>query len=601
MGQSVRDAELRFEVLGPVRAWRDGAELDLGAPQRRALLAALLLHGGRPVPGDELVDAIWGDDPPRSAAQVIRSQVSRLRRVLDPAGGRAPAVIEAAGGGYVLRARGAQIDRTVFEERLSVARDARRAGDVAAQSAALREALALWSGTPLAGLRGDHAEAERTRLVELRLSAAEDLFAADIDLGRHVDAAAGLAAMAAEHPYRERVRELLMLALYRSGRQAEALGVFDETRRLLSRELGLDPGPGLREMQRRVLAGDAAAGEPVAVATGAGCRPAQLPADLTDFVGREDLLRQVVAALTGPGVPVVGLTGLAGVGKTATAVRAAHMAADLFPDGRFFVELGDGPEPAEVLGGLLASFGAADVPASARDRVALWRSMTSGRRVLVVLDDVRTAEQLRMLLPGAGAVVLTARRRWYEVGGVDWRTVDGLTEAEGLALLERIAGAERVAAEPDVARRLVTKTSGQPLPIRLFGTRLVARPQWSLAVAERRIGLIEPRLPECTAIDVPYLSVYGMLTAAQARTLRLTALAGDRPVSLAEAAALLDLPPSAAEDLLEALADLHLIEIVRLGTYRLLDPVRIFGVRRALAEDTAEDRAAALARLTMAG
>ncbi|MEO3808018.1 BTAD domain-containing putative transcriptional regulator [Sphaerisporangium sp. B11E5] len=587
---------LRFEVLGPVRAWRDDVELDLGAPQRRALLAALLLHDGRPVPGDELVDAIWGEEPPRAAAQVIRSQISRLRHVLDPGGGRASAVIEPAGGGYALRTGGAEVDRAVFEERLAAARAARRAGDVATEAAALRAVLALWRGTPMAEVRGDHAEAERTRLAELRLSAAEDLFAADIALGRHVEAAAGLAAMAAEQPYRERVRELLMLALSRSGRQADALGVFDETRRLLSEELGLDPGPGLREMQRRILAGDTGdAGPPPG--TVHGCRPAQLPPDLTDFVGREDLLSGVVTSLAGPGVPVVGLVGLAGVGKTAAAVRAGHTVADRFPDGQFFVELGDGPEPSEVLGELLASFGVTGVPASARERVSLWRSMTAGRRVLVVLDDVRSAEQVRTLLPGAGAVVLTARRRLYEVAGVEWHTVEGLPDGDAFALLERIAGAERVRGEPEVMRRLIRKSSGQPLPIRVFGARLLARPQWTLAVAEQRIGFPELRMPECTAIEQPYESVYGMLTAAQARALRLVALAGEPSVPLEAAAALLDLPQATAEDLLEDLADLHLVEVVRPGTYRLPIPVRNFGMRRALVEDAPQDRDAALARL----
>ncbi len=241
---------LRFEVLGPVRAWRDGTEIDLGSPQQRAILAILLLQAGTTASPEQLISAIWSGAAPRAAVGMVRSYVSRLRRVL-PAG-----VIESVVGGYVLRA--GEVDIAELQRQLGVAREARRAGDEQAVATALRAALRLWHGTPLAGVNGDYAEVERTRLGQLRLTVIEDLAAADIESGRHVEAAAELADVIAEDPLRERPRELLMLALYRSGRQAEALEIFTQVRHLLHGELGLEPGPDLREMQRRILAADPA-------------------------------------------------------------------------------------------------------------------------------------------------------------------------------------------------------------------------------------------------------------------------------------------------------------------------------------------------------
>lgn len=223
---------MRFEVLGPVRAWRGDAEIELGPPQQRAALAVLLLQAGTPLSPSQLVSALWSGAEPRAAVGMVRSYVSRLRQAGVP--------IESTGGGYTIRP--ATLDVTEFQRLLS-------SGD-------LRAALRLWHGTPLAGVNGDYAEAARVRLAQLRFTAREDLAAADIAAGRHAEAAAALTDLIAEQPLRERPRELQMLALYRSGRQAEALDVYARTQRLLESELGLDPGPELQEMQRRILAAD---------------------------------------------------------------------------------------------------------------------------------------------------------------------------------------------------------------------------------------------------------------------------------------------------------------------------------------------------------
>jgi DNA-binding SARP family transcriptional activator len=250
-------AELRFELLGPVRARRDPAELDLGSPQQRAVLAALLLARGRHVSVGTLIDALWGERAPRTAPAIVRTYVSRLRHCLQPEpGGPDSAVIRLVGDGYTLLLGSAALDLDDFE-RLSVQARAARADHETARAAGLfHAAQALWQGVPLAGIPGPYADTQRARLTELRVAVTEDGLAAEIDTGGHTGAIAQLWELQAEYPLRERLSELLMLALYRAGRQAEALDVFDKSRRLLVDELGIEPGPSLRDMHQRILQAD---------------------------------------------------------------------------------------------------------------------------------------------------------------------------------------------------------------------------------------------------------------------------------------------------------------------------------------------------------
>jgi DNA-binding SARP family transcriptional activator len=589
---------LRFEVLGPVRAWRGDREIDLGSPQQRAILAILLLQVGTPASPDRLIAAIWGGAAPRAAVGMVRSYVSRLRHVLDP--GHRAAVIESAGGGYVLRA--ADLDLTEFQRRLGMAREARRAGDAPAAATALRAALGLWHGAPLAGVNGDYAEFERTRLEQLRLTAIEDLAAADIESGRHVEAAAELAEIIAEQPLRERPRELLMLALYRSGRQADALAVFGEVRRLLADELGLYPGPDLREMQRRILASDPALAGPAAPSP-ASRNPSQLPPDVPDFVGRDEPRSLMADALTPShaSVPVVGVEGLAAVGKTTLAVHVGHAVAANFPDGRLFVDLGAAGEP---LAELLRGVGVPDtgLPESFSERVALWRTLTTGRRLLIVLDDAHDAEQVRPLLPGPGgsAVIITARQRLYGLAYVHWTKLGGLSEDDSVALLERLIGADRVRPERADVRELVRRTAGLPQVLRAIGARIASRPGWSIAEANRRLARPDPGSPvlppECGAIERPYASAMERLSPAQARAFRLLAMADGPDISLPAASAVLDLPPGDTAALLESLVDVHLLEPGGLDRYFYQEPLRIFARSRAFADDGPEASQAALMR-----
>ena len=248
---------LKFELLGPVGGWRDGTELDLGSPQQRTVLAMLLLARGRQVPLDSLIDGLWGQSAPKSAVGTMRTYISRLRHRLEtgPEGG-AETMIKYVGDGYSIQVRSAVLDVDVFERCLKDARAARRDGQLTRASQLLRTGLGLWHGAALAGAPGPYADSRRVHLTELYMAALEEKLAVDIMAGDHVVAIADLRALLTEHPFREGLSELLMLALYKSGRQAEALDVFDRVRRRLRGELGLDPGPSLQAMHRRVLQAD---------------------------------------------------------------------------------------------------------------------------------------------------------------------------------------------------------------------------------------------------------------------------------------------------------------------------------------------------------
>ncbi|WP_234471129.1 AfsR/SARP family transcriptional regulator, partial [Streptomyces sp. MBT70] len=321
------NAELRFSLLGPVRAWRGEESLPTGSPYQRALLAALLMREGRTATAAELIDSLWGAEPPASALPVVRTYASRLRKVLGSD------VVVSRSGGYAISAlpEGA-VDLWTAQRLAEEAERARAAGDLDQARDVLGRALAVWDGEPLAGVPGPYAEAQRARLEEWRLQLIESRLDLDLEQGRHAEAVAELTALTAAHPLRERLRELLMLALYRSGRQAEALAVYADTRRLLAEELGVDPRPGLSYLQQRILQADPALSAPSAPVTGPAALPvvpAQLPASVPDFTGRTafvEELHDVLASGEGEVMAVSSLTGIGGVGKTALAVQVAHRA-----------------------------------------------------------------------------------------------------------------------------------------------------------------------------------------------------------------------------------------------------------------------------------
>jgi len=608
-------AGLRFAVLGPLRGWYDETELALGTPQQAATLSALLLRRGHPATVSQLIDAVWGDAPPRAAVETLRTYISRLRRVFDRARGDRAAgpQVESVGDGYGLSLAEDALDLLVFERLAATADAERTAGDLHGAVGHLREALQLWHGVALAGVPGPFAEQHRDRFAEMRLAALGSRVDLDLALGRHLEVTAELTALTSEYPLRERFREQLMLALYRSGRQAEALAVYQDTRRVLTDELGIDPGPELQELHRRILEADPDLSiEPTRpLVAGPTPTPAQLPADLGDFVGRQEVLAAVRHELTAArqAVTVVAVTGLGGVGKTSLAVHAGHAVRDQFPDGQLYLDLhglSDQPvEPNDLLRCVLTTLGIPESrqPAGLIERAALYRSLLTTRRMLIVLDDAHDAEQVRWLVPGTAscAVVVTSRRRLTGIPAARTVNLDALGLDDGVALLASIVGARRVWAEADGARDLVLECGLLPLAIRILGARLAARPQWPIAAVAQRLRDDRRRFAELRtghlAVESTFDVSYRQLSDEQVRIFRWLSLTDAASLSLPAAAALADLPEDEIEPALESLVDLNLIETCGIGEYRYHSLLREYARHRSHDADPRQLRARALGRL----
>ncbi|AUH42478.1 AfsR/SARP family transcriptional regulator [Streptomyces sp. CMB-StM0423] len=599
-------ASVRFALLGPVRVRQAGRPLSMGSPQQRAVLAVLLLRGGRHVAVEELVDAVWGEDPPRDATGTIRTYVSRLRRALGPDAD----LLRGEAGGYAVHLRaGAGLDVETATRLAADADAARAAGHVERARELRRGALDLWDGEPLAGLPGPYAERQRTRLAEWRLALLEGQLELDVETGRRAEAISELTALTAAYPLRERFRELLMLALYRSGRQAEALAVYTDTRRQLTDEVGVEPGQELAALQQRILRGT---DQPAPASVTASVAPAQLPATLPDFTGRdhvvEELGKQLVQA-PHMVVAVSSVSGIGGVGKTTLAVHVAHAARESFPDGQLYVDLqGWGPspvDPAGILGSFLRALNVpdADIPESLTERAALYRSVLAGRRVLALLDNARDAAQVRPLLPGTEgcAALITSRARMAHLVGAHHVDLDVMDPDEALLLFTRVVGADRVDPHRPAAMDVVAACGFLPLAIRIAASRLAARRTWTVAVLARKLSDEHRRLDELQVGDLAVKATfelgYGQLEPEQARAFRLLGLADGPDISLSAAAAILDRTEEDTEDVLEALVDTSLLESVAPGRYRYHDLLRLFARTCATREEPQAEREAAVSRL----
>ncbi|MFI6317469.1 BTAD domain-containing putative transcriptional regulator [Nonomuraea sp. NPDC050556] len=578
---------MHFHLLGPLLARDEGGEVALGTPQQQLVLAALLLAPG-PLTVDQLVHIVWDHEPPKTAVATIRTYLSRLRIALSDD------VLISAGSNYHCAG---DLDLAAFSD--LVARSRAEAPDQA--RLLLGQALDLWRGEPLAGLPGAWAEAERVRLAELRLAALSARLEADLELGRHQEIVGELTSLCAAHPTREHLRGLLMRALFRAGRQAEALAVYAETSELLSEEFGVDPSRELTRIFDEIVAGTAtAAPQPVAVPV-----PRQLPPDLVDFTGRGREVASLVDRLAedpAEAVLISAVSGLGGVGKTTLAVHVAHRVASAFPDGQLFLDLrgaGDDPmRPEAALHTFLMALGQRDVPEALEELAASFRTALAGRRVLVVLDNAATADQIRPLLPGTKgcAVLVTSRARIGVLGGAVHLDLDVAEPQDALRLLEAIVGAERISAERAAALDLVSACGFLPLAVRIAGARLAARPGWSVAHLRDRLADEQRRLAELRvgslAMEACFALGYEQVSPELARAFRLLAVPDAGDLHLAMAARLLGLPEPEAEELCETLVDLSLLESMVPGRYRLHDLLKVFargreeaqGVRQAAAE-----------------
>ncbi|MFI1018897.1 BTAD domain-containing putative transcriptional regulator [Streptomyces sp. NPDC020965] len=608
---------LAFTLLGPLRARRGRTELPLAGPQQQAVLAMLLLAEGQPVATEELIDGLWGADCPKAATTTVRTYVSRIRTVLEPGhrGAEGPGLLVSGASAYALRLPADSVDVTLAEQEVTAAAQARNADDPARAQVLLRRALGRWHGIPLAGLTGPFADTWRERLTQRWLTALEARVELDLAVGDAGSAVTDLASAITGHPLRESLRLLSMRALYQCGRQVEALQVFRDTRTVLIRELGIDPDPRLRELHERILRSDpdlllSPADEPGTPPRSAP-PPAQLPADIADFTGRKHLVADLTERLTrqaGTAVRICAISGIGGTGKTALAVHVAHRLRAWFPAGQLFVDLAGVTEkpavPRIVLGHLLHALGVPDagMPDDLDARAALYRTMLSEQRMLVVLDNAADGEQIRRLLPGypGCAVIVTSRAR---LTAVPAHTVelDSFGPEEARDLLAAVVGGEKVRAESVAARDLVATCGHLPLAVRIAACRVLARPGTTIADCLRELSDERRRLDRLRTgelnVQACFRLGYEQLTPAAAGAFRLLALPDTETISLPIAAALLGLDEFDTEQVLDELINTGLLQSPRSARYRYHDLLRLFARGLRAATDPEDRATAALANL----
>ncbi len=616
-----------MRVLGTVDLLVDGASVAL-SPLERALVAVLAESAGRIVPVDRLVAALWGEFAPRSAVNRVQALVSSIRRRAgEAAGGDLIATIPP---GYRLSDHADTLDSARFAQLVTEARDHAGAGRLRDAAEAFRLALQLWRGEEFGGGSGwpdSDVSATMASLEESRLAAVEELMDAELGLGRHGAVVAELTSLVARHPFRERLRAQLMLALYRSGRQAEALAVYRSGYAVLADEFGTDPGEQLQRMHQAILAADPAlnlvVSHPDQLTVGreslAAIVPSQLPADVNDFTGRDELLRQldeVVDNRDAPTAPaIVVLVGTAGVGKTASAVHWAHRVASRFPDGQLYINLrGCGPgqpvRPLEALALFLRGLGvpAEQIPADDEAAAGMYRSRMSGKNVLVILDNAASATQVRPLLPGdAGCLVLaTSRDRLTGLSaheGARRLRLECLTPDEAITLLGRMLGSQRVTTEADAAADLAAACCYLPLALRIAGAQLDDDPGRSLTkylAALRTTGplsALQISGDEQEGVRVAFDESYRALPPSAAQLFRLLGLIPGPDFTAAAAATLIDTAVEQASTLLDRLVTAHLIDRHPPDRHSFHDLLREYARKQAEATESADARQDAAGRL----
>lgn len=482
---------MRFSVLGPLLAEADnGVPLVLSRPSQRSTLAVLLLYAGQPPTRTMLIDALWGENPPADAETALRVRMRDVRRAL---AGHDRLVTHKSG--YQILVDPGELDTADFRRLADHGRAALDTGSAEDAARLLEQACGLWRDPPLSDLPDTPLMSlTANAMLEQRRDVREWLIDARLAIGQHREVLAPIREMIAADPMPEHPHVQLMLALYRCGQKSAALAAYTRLRDLTAREFGQDPGPEARAMLSQILADSPdLMYQPGSLAVTTGLRPAwipvcQLPAPPPDFTGRLAEIESLTRRLPGAGVAVTVITGPPGAGKTALAVKVAHLASSAFPDGQLYTALG-GPShdrsPLDVLGELLRSLGVPGgrVPAELAERAALYRSVLAGRRILLVADDAASAAQIRPLLPGTAgsAVLVTSSSRLADLEGATRVSVAGLGRDDAVALLGNIAGQQRVATEPEAANRIVEACGGLPLALRIAGARLAADPARPLA------------------------------------------------------------------------------------------------------------------------
>ncbi|HEV3355897.1 MAG TPA: BTAD domain-containing putative transcriptional regulator [Pseudonocardiaceae bacterium] len=612
--------------MGPSEVRHDGVLVPIAAAKQRVLIAVLALAAGESVTVARLIECLWGDRPPPTARNTLQNYVLRLRRTLAIDAESAP--LTSSSAGYRLDVDPDAVDVHRFRSLVRSARSNAAAGEPESAAALLDEALRLWHGEPLTDVPSEVLHREvLPGLVEQRLAALEQRIDLDLDRGRHRELITELVVLSTEHPLRERIWAQLILALYRSGRTAEALDSYRQANKILVEALGMDPGPELQRLHQAVLTNDPAltitspAPEPVRERlSSARPVPRQLPAPSAHFVGRarevRNLGEQLTAASASPLMVILAIGGTAGVGKTALAVHWAHLNAERFPDGQLYVNLrgfdpaGAPVPPMTAMRGFLIALGvsARDVPADPDEQIALYRSQLAGRRMLLVLDNARDAEQVRPLLPGApGCLVLvTSRDQLTGLVALDGAvplTLDLLTPDEARDLLVRRLGQVRVTREQAVVDELIEQCAGLPLALNIAAARAALHPNRPLADFVVELRDTHRRLDALTTgeatsdVRVVFSWSYRTLTPTTARVFRLLGLRPGPDISLLATAALAGHDPDQTRRALDELVRAHLIIEHAPDRYTQHDLLRAYAADQAVAEDSDAQRQAALRRV----
>ncbi|MEO6502594.1 MAG: BTAD domain-containing putative transcriptional regulator [Jatrophihabitantaceae bacterium] len=602
-------------VLGPLDLMSEGQRIQLGGHRQRVVLAMLTLNANRVISVEQLADAAWGPAAPPTARAQIQTCVSSLRRLLAQA--RQPEAIETRDPGYLLHLPSEHLDLTCFQRLLAEASSCTREGELEEGLAKLRAALGMWRGEPLADLDSEVVRRYAVNLTERRREAQLERTRLEIELGSHAGAVAELHDMAAANPFSEEPHRLLMLALHRSGRQAEALDVYRRARSLFVHNLGIEPSQRLVDLEHTILNGDSSSA-PVPnppsqqVARVAEDIPHLLPADVGDFVGRSSELEVIANQLdtcfhSPPALPVLSISGPAGVGKSALAIHAAHAGAPRFVDGQLYASLRDSqPHGARVQ--LLYSLGVerSSIPDDPQLCAGLFRSKLAGKRILLILDDVLNEEQVSSLLPGSStcAVIVTSRRRLAGLAGACRVDLSVFSDSQALNFLGRVVGVERVAAERGAAEDIVNSCDRLPLALRIAAARLVARPQWSLSQLAKRLSREGDPLHELShgGMDLSTVISYSQhdLSPRSALLFRLLTLVESPTCTTGVAAALLGACHEEAQELLEGLVEAQLLQCVDAQQFRLPTLVRLHAKKLLLAEVPLASQRAALDRLHLA-
>ncbi|MEU8638426.1 BTAD domain-containing putative transcriptional regulator [Amycolatopsis sp. NPDC048633] len=610
---------LDFRVLGPAEVTADGHPVPLGGSRPLIVLAGLLLRANRVVPVDELGRWLWNDDRRRSKG-ALQTYVLRLRRALGD-----QVAIRTESGGYLIELDDDLLDLSRFRGLATRGKAAMDRGESRRAAAHFAEALGQWRGAALLNVESDALHRDEVgQLAEERLRVREEWADALLDVGEYGTVVPELTRLTRENPLRERLHEQLMVALYRSGRQAEALDVHRRISGVLAEELGLDPGPSLQRTRQAILTGaaddDAAAGGRLArYRLGAEPQvPHQLPADLRVFSGRECDLKALHALLpeaidAGTSTPIASVEGMGGIGKTTLAVHFAHEIADRFPGGQVYLNLrGYGPgepvEPSAALEAMLTALGVPceAIPGDLDGRAASWRTHSAGRRLLVLLDNANRTEQVRPLLPGPGClVVITSRwqlRALVATHGARRIALEELGEEDAVELLASAIGLDRVARDPGATERFVRYCGGLPLAIRILAVRAAQFPDLALdefvdSLETDLLGSFDLADGEGTNIRSVLSYSYQALEPPAARLLRLLGLTTGADFTAPAAAAVAGLDVAATRPMLETLAAAHLLAQPRPGRYQFHDLIRAYAGEVASQVDSASQRDAALDRL----